>query len=135
MRVCLICTVHTSCVSDSLFLFCFSLFLCFRGIVGSPFFSRGWWVFSIGSTSDGFGSLTHMHGVWRVPVVSCTVEDVLLSVVKVVGCDNIKSASQMSKTIVIFLAKEQFVNHLVEEDPGSKSLLFKFSPCLLLLLK
>lgn len=71
----------------------------------------------MGSTSDGFRGLIHKPGVQCVPADSCTVEVVLLSVGKVTGgCTNVKSASRMCKSIVIFLAQEQFVNCLVKEE-------------------
>ena len=62
----------------------------------------------------GAPSLSLRHGVRCEPGSGETVEEVLLGVGELLGCENIVSASRMNKAVVIFLKEQGLVNRLVE---------------------
>lgn len=59
-------------------------------------------------------SLSLRHGIRCVTNAGESVEDVLLDVAERVGHDNIVSASQMNKAVVVFLKDERLVTVLIE---------------------
>ncbi|KAL0150135.1 hypothetical protein M9458_051251, partial [Cirrhinus mrigala] len=67
----------------------------------------------MGSSGD-FSRLTLKHGLKCMPDDSISVEDVLIAVSRQVGGLNIKSASRMNKSVVVFLTDVKMVDDLIE---------------------
>ncbi len=81
------------------------------------------------SRPEGGGEpLSLRHGVRCEVESSVAVEEVLLSIGEQIGYENISSASRMNKAVVIFLKKENLVNHLVSSGISVSGLFVAVSP-------
>lgn len=68
----------------------------------------------MGANGENFTGLSAKHGLKCMPDSSVSVEECLLAIKQEVGAANIKSASRMNKSIVVFLSRISLVDDLVE---------------------
>lgn len=72
------------------------------------------WVVMASSERVSLDRLSRRHGIKLAPVNNVSVEQCVLAVGEVVGCDSILSASRMNSAVVVFLDTIEKVNSVVQ---------------------
>lgn len=73
-----------------------------------------YWVAMASSERVSLDRLSRRHGIKLAPVSNVSVEQCVLAVGEVVGCDSILSASRMNSAVVVFLDTIEKVNSVVQ---------------------
>lgn len=72
------------------------------------------WVAMASSERVSLDNVSRRHGIKLAPVSNVSVEQCVLAVGEVVGCDSILSASRMNSAVVVFLDTIEKVNSVVQ---------------------
>ena len=73
---------------------------------------------------EAFDNLTRKHALVCVPPEGIATEDIVLSVGKIIGNQNVRAASKMNKKIVVFVSDEKFVHDVVSSGLTTETGLF-----------
>ena len=73
---------------------------------------------------EAFDNLTRRHALLCSPPEGIATEDIVLSVGKIIGNQNVRAASKMNKKIVVFVSDEKFVHDVVSTGLTTETSLY-----------